>query len=951
MPMQENHYNFSEIEKKWRKHYEQKRPFRFIGDLENEKSPNKENASNKEKFYCLEMFPYPSGRLHMGHLRNYTVGDVIARLKRAKGFDVLHPIGWDAFGLPAENAAMEKKTHPAKWTASNIDVMRQQIKLLGFSYDFDREISTASEDYYRWGQWIFLKLHEKGLVYRKEAWVNWDPVDKTVLANEQVGEGGIAWRSKAVVVRKKIEQWYIKTTAYAKELYDDLDKLKGWGENVKNMQRNWIGKSTGAVLYFSYGKERFPVFTTRPDTIYGATFMAIAFDHENLDHYLNLSDAKKKELATFLEECKSINQKEDYEKKGFFTGSHIKNPITEEQVPLYVANFVLSDYGTGLVMGCPAHDQRDYEFAKKYGIEIRTVVKAVAAADKEVEKQAEGKKAYDGSGIMVNSPLIDGLEIKQAIKKIIEVVKKEGKGHGETNYRLKDWLISRQRYWGNPIPVLWESKAGGPNAHAPTATKEDSTQEDLDNLDKKGFRYHLVKEEDLPVRLPTDFDFNNVSNPLKNLKEFAEVKKDGKTFFRESDTMDTFTCSAWYFLRFLDAHNDKKPFSEKIAKRWMPVDQYIGGIEHACMHLLYARFFYKALRDMGLVKGDEPFANLLSQGMVLAKSYFSKQALRYFAPDELGKDKSRCPVTGGEIISRVEAMSKSKKNGVDPTDVVKKYGADATRLAILFAAPIERDMEWDEKTIEGCQRFLNKAFKMAEQLKEKAKELGLELPLKLDFESVDAHSHQRPLGIKFIRQTAIMTHKVEGDIERSQFNTPISAMMIFLNETQPLAEKIDDHADLELALCGFYSFLISLNLYCPFSSEEMNKQLFGDRPLYDARWKRYSAALLKDQFITIAVQVNGKLRSTIEIEQTEGTDQSKGISGDKFLAAKSEEMKAAEKKKSAVEVAQKKGMDDDGKKFIIEQCQKQENVAKFLEGKTIVKTIYVPEKLVNFVVK
>ena len=889
-------------DKKWRDHYRKEKPFAFVDD------------TSKPKYYCLEMFPYPSGRLHMGHVRNYTAGDILARYKRAKGYCVLHPIGWDAFGLPAENAAIAQGVHPAKWTFENIDVMRGQLEELGFSYDYDSEVTTASEDYYYWGQWAFIQFYKNQLVCRKEGWVNWDPVDKTVLANEQVGEGGVAWRSGAVVERKKIEQWYFETTKYAKELYDSLDRLSGWSDNVKNMQRNWIGKSSGAIINFSVNQKPFPIFTTRPDTLFAATFMAIAFDHPELDSYVDFEKIDKAALKEFLEKCQKINQREDFEKEGFFTGLYAKHPILDKKIPIYIANFVLLDYGTGLLMGCPAHDERDHAFAKKYNIEIIEVVKPFSKTPPpsgssikslpENDVKSVQQEAYMGDGYMVNSQFLNGLKKDEAIERMIVYLQEKGLGERKTTYRLKDWLVSRQRYWGNPIPVVWEDK-------------------------EKKKSYRVLDEDELPVRLPTDFDFGSVQNPLVNLPEFSNYEGKGKKAFRESDTLDTFTCSSWYFMRFIDSKNDKMPFDRDKVNRWLPVDQYIGGIEHACLHLLYARFWHKAYRDMGLLEGDEPFSNLLSQGMVLSRSYFSKKARRYFNEKELGEDKSICPLTGDKLISRIEAMSKSKKNGVDPSEVVGNYGADTIRMSMMFAAPIEREMVWDNKTPEGCYRFLQKVERFAfALLEEKDSQQNKE-------NIVSKNNKLNPATASTITATASTTtndqmmkgksrgeeeemlkvafsemlQKIEEDIDKKkQYNTPVSSMMIFFNVLSNFYKKNTSHQSFQLTLDIFHQFLICLNIYCPFLTEELNERLYGKKPLYDEAWPKAIQQKAQKKNVDIAIQVNGKLRATINID----------------IQLKSKE--------------------------IIKLCKEHPNVSRWIEGRAIKREIYVPNKIVNLVV-
>ncbi|XP_060085875.1 leucine--tRNA ligase-like [Ylistrum balloti] len=816
------------------------------------------------------MYPYPSGDLHMGHVRNYSIGDVLARYKQLKGFNVLHPIGWDAFGLPAENASIEKKIHPAKWVFSNIDRMREQLQQLGFSYDWSKEVCTAQSDYYRWGQWIFLKFYEKGLFYRKKSAVFWDPVDKTVLAKEQVHEG-VAWRSGAVVERREIEQWYLKITDYAQELLDELDQMGGWPERVKNMQRNWIGRSEGALINFTCQGKNFPIYTTRPDTLFGVSFMGIAFDHPDLLNYLIGNEDHHKKIKKFAEDCKKIDQNSDYVQEGIFTGSMIIHPYTQEKIPLYVTNFVLAEYGTGTIMGVPAHDERDFAFAKKYGLSIITVIK------KPSNLEVSDNKAYTGEGMLCNSHPFNDLPNKEAIGKIIDDLEKKKLGERKVQYKLKDWLISRQRYWGNPIPMLKNENG-------------EFIPEDFSNL---------------PVILPLDIKFTSGINPLEKNQDFTQVKRDGKAYHRETDTMDTFTCSSWYFLRYLDPHNEEQPFKSDIANKMMPVDQYIGGIEHACMHLLYARFFHKALRDIGLLQSKEPFQRLLTQGMVVSPSYFSPKANKYFFQHELGKNPKTCPETGVPLVIKMEKMSKSKNNGVDPLKMIDKYGADSVRLFILFAAPAEKTLEWNESGIEGCQRFILKLVRWSQMI------FLLKNSVEGSTSSIQKkESHQIIEELNTLLDRTIA--KVEDDIEKFHFNTAISSLMIFINQAS--AKKINPH-HLHDALEILRKFVTILSPFAPFICEEIYNKVLSKKgesekkSLKDSNWPHYKKNSLKLSVVVVPIQINGKVRG--KIKTTADLDQEE----------------------------------------LVKLAMQEKNVRTWLTNKTIVKRIVIPNRLINFVIK
>ncbi|MFN3966482.1 MAG: leucine--tRNA ligase, partial [Endomicrobiia bacterium] len=679
-------YDFKSIEQKWQITWQENKIFETLL-----------NSKEKPKFYCLVMFPYPSGHLHMGHVRNYIIGDVIAQYKRMKGFNVFHPIGWDAFGLPAENAAIKNNIHPKKWTKENIDYMRKQLKQLGISYDWSREISTCEPEYYKWNQWLFIKMFEKGLAYRKSAPVNWCPECKTVLANEQV-ENGACWRCGSNVLEKDLEQWFLKITQYAEELLDGHKLLEeGWPEEVLIMQKNWIGKSVGAEVDFTVGSEKIRIFTTRPDTLFGATFLVLSPEHIFLK---KLGLHNKPEIKEYIENSKKKTRNEriaNREKTGVFTGLYATNPVNNEKIPVWVADYVLMEYGTGAIMCVPAHDQRDWEFAKRYNLKIKEVIKS---PDSNIEKQA-----YEGEGIMINSGEFNGLESEKGREEITKWLEKKGTGIKKVNYRLKDWLISRQRYWGTPIPIVYCKNCG-------TVP---------------------VSEDELPVVLPENVKITGTGeSPLKYVPEFVNTKcpKCSSPAKRETDTMDTFVDSSWYFLRYCDPKNEDLPFDKKIIDYWVPVDQYIGGIEHACMHLMYARFFHKVLRDLGFLSSDEPFTRLLTQGMV----------------------------TLGGV-----AMSKSRGNIVEPDEVIEKYGVDTLRLFILFAAPPEKQLEWSDQAIEGCWRFLNRIWRLKEMIYENNQK------------SISLSQQEKDKILRKLHQTI---KKVTEDIEkRYQFNTAIAHIM------------------------------------------------------------------------------------------------------------------------------------------------------------------------------
>ncbi len=741
-----------------------------------------EADESKEKFYCLTMFPYPSGRLHMGHVRNYTIGDVISRYQRMNGKNVLQPMGWDAFGLPAENAAIKNKTAPARWTYSNIDYMRGQLQRLGFGYDWSRELATCRPEYYRWEQWFFTELYKKGLVYRKESTVNWCPNDKTVLANEQVIDG-CCWRCDSHVEQRKIPQWFVKITAYADELLADLDQLDDWPDAVKAMLRNWIGRSEGVELAFGIdNNEPLRVYTTRPDTLMGVSYVAVAAGHP-----LAIQAAENNAgVAAFIKECQQTKvaeaELETLEKKGICTGLYAKHPITGDQVPVWIANFVLMGYGTGAVMAVPAHDERDHAFAKKYDLPIKQVITPLDGSDINLDEDA-----FTDHGKLVNSGEFDGLEFDAAFNAIADWLESRNLGERRVNYRLRDWGVSRQRYWGAPIPMVHDANG------------------DL----------QPVAKDDLPVVLPEDVTLNGIENPIKSNPEWAKTTLNGEAATRETDTFDTFMESSWYYARYCSPRDDSQMLDPKQTGYWLPVDQYIGGIEHAVMHLLYARFFHKLLRDTGLVTGDEPFKRLLCQGMVL-------------------KDGSK--------------MSKSKGNTVDPQELIERYGADTVRLFIMFAAPPEQSLEWNDDGVEGAHRFLKRLWRLVHEQAERegSRELNIE---QLDKAAKDLR-----------RKTHETIAKVSDDISRRYtFNTAIAAVMELCNAIN--AYKGDDVAVRQEAL---EAAILLLSPIVPHICHQLWHSLGHDDAAVTAAWPQVDKAALVKDSIELVVQVNGKLRSRVE---------------------------------------------------------------------------------------
>lgn len=887
-------YNPNEIEKKWQDKWAEKDVF---------KSENK--ADGKENYYVLEMFAYPSGKLHVGHLRNYAIGDAIARYKKMKGFNVLHPFGWDSFGLPAENAAIDHGAHPGKWTKANIDNMRRQLKLMGLSYDWDRELSTYTPEYYKWNQKFFIEMYKKGLVYKKKSFVNWCPDCNTVLANEQV-EDGKCWRhSKTDVIQKELSQWYFKITDYAEELLTGHEELRGhWPEQVLTMQKNWIGKSTGSEVDFildykfennghthlklnDKGEVVISVFTTRPDTLYGVTYATVAPEHPLVEEViLKENPSIREKVEAMRNEDKIARTAEDKEKEGVFSGLYVINPVNGEKVQLWVANYVLMDYGTGAVMAVPAHDERDFQFAKKYNLDLKIVVNPVDKNGNLEEVSVEKmENALINSGVLVNSGEFDGLNNSEAKEKITEKLEKIGFGKKTVNYRLHDWLISRQRYWGTPIPVIYD---------------EDGN-------------IYLEEEENLPVKLPTDIEFNGKGNPLETSEEFKNViLPNGKKGRRETDTMDTFVDSSWYYLRYLDSHNADKPFEKADADAWTPVNQYIGGIEHAVMHLLYARFFHKSLRDLGYVDTNEPFKKLLTQGMVLGPSFYSQNERRYLFPREAEfKDGKAFSIeTGEELVTKVEKMSKSKNNGVDPEEIVKEYGADSSRVFTLFAAPPEKELEWNMNGLAGAYRFINRLYLLvsgtAEFSDHNAKSenhYGVELK--------NRNQKDEEIQKKLHQTVKKVTESIEDDFH---FNTAIAAVMELLNDMTTYKQEVIDKDNISSESKKIWREVLEKTIlliapFAPHVADELWAYLGNETFTFEEEWPKYDEELTKDHTFNLVIQVNGKVRDMVSAQI--------GISK------------------------------DDAEKLAFES----EKAKKFIDGKEVVKVIVVPNKLVNVVVK
>lgn len=860
--MQEQ-YRPEDLEGKVQQHWDTKKTFQVTED------------ASKEKFYCLSMFPYPSGRLHMGHVRNYTIGDVISRYQRMQGKNVLQPIGWDAFGLPAENAAIKNKTAPAPWTYDNIEYMKNQLKMLGFGYDWKREIATCKPEYYRWEQWFFTKLYEKGLVYKKTSSVNWCPNDQTVLANEQVIEG-CCWRCDTKVEQKEIPQWFIKITDYADQLLSDLDGLNEWPDMVKTMQRNWIGRSEGVDITFDIDgmDDTLTVYTTRPDTFMGVTYVGIAAGHP----LAQKAAENNPELAAFINECRNTKVAEaelaTMEKKGVATGLYAIHPLNGRKVPVWVANFVLMGYGTGAVMAVPAHDQRDYEFATKYSLPIDAVIKPADGSELDISAQA-----YTEKGILFNSGEFDDLDFDGAFNAVADKLNSIGKGERRVNFRLRDWGVSRQRYWGAPIPMI---------------TLEDGT-------------VIPTPEDMLPVVLPEDVTMDGVQSPIKADPEWAKVTVNGQPALRETDTFDTFMESSWYYSRYTCPDYNDGMLNPAAANYWLPVDQYIGGIEHATMHLLYFRFFHKLLRDAGLVNSDEPAKRLLCQGMVLADAFYhtgSNGERIWVSPtdaiiterDDKGRILKAQDQDGHELVyAGMSKMSKSKNNGIDPQEMVEKYGADTVRLFMMFASPAEMTLEWQESGVEGANRFLKRLWRLAFE------HLAQGPVSALDVAALNAD--QKALRRDLHKTIA----KVSDDIGRRQtFNTAIAAVMELMNKLTRMPQETEqDRALLQEALMAVVRMLYPITPHICFA---LWQELGGEGDIDVAPWPVADEAAMVEDSKLVVVQVNGKLRGKVTVAADATEEQVKEVA---FADA---------------------------------------NIAKHMEGVSIRKVIYVPGKLLNVVV-
>ena len=859
----QQHYRPDLIEPAVQQYWAENKVFKAIKD------------TSKEKYYCLSMFPYPSGRLHMGHVRNYTIGDVVSRYQRMNGKNVLQPIGWDAFGLPAEGAAIKNKTAPAKWTYENIEYMKNQLKMLGFGYDWDREIATCRPEYYKWEQWFFTELYKKGLVYKKTSTVNWCPNDETVLANEQVHEG-CCWRCDTPVEQKEIPQWFIKITDYAEQLLSGLDQLPQWPDMVKTMQRNWIGRSEGVEITFDVADtaEKVAVYTTRPDTFYGVSYLGIAAAHPLAD----LAAEKNPQLAEFIREAKNAKVAEadlaTMEKKGMATGLFAIHPLTSEKLPIWVANFVLMHYGTGAVMAVPAHDQRDFEFAQKYGLPIKQVIAPLA--DEEIDLT---KQAFVEHGKLVNSAEFDGLDFDAAFNGIADKLEKLGVGKRQVNYRLRDWGVSRQRYWGAPIPML--TLPNGETVPAPI--------------------------EDLPIILPEDVVMDGVKSPIKADPNWAKTTFNGEPALKETDTFDTFMESSWYYARYTSPSYAEGMLDKDEANYWLPVDQYIGGIEHATMHLLYFRFFHKLLRDAGFVTSDEPAQKLLCQGMVLADAFYYTSPTNeriWVSPtqvtlerDEKGRIIKATDPEGRELVhTGMTKMSKSKNNGIDPQEMVEKYGADTVRLFMMFASPAEMTLEWQESGVEGAKRFLGRVWNLVYEYSQN--------PAKTALDVTTLSADQKALRRDVHKTIA----KVSDDIGRRQtFNTAIAAVMELMNKlTRAPLESEQDRAVMAEALSAVVRMLYPITPHICF---ELWKALGNESNIDHAEWvKADEAAMVEDEKL-IVVQVNGKVRGKVTV--------------------------AADADEETVKTV----------------AFADENVKKFTDNTQIVKVIYVPGKLLNVVVK
>jgi leucyl-tRNA synthetase len=831
-----NKYDFKATESKWQKIWDDKKLFKASED------------TSKEKYYVLEMFPYPSGRIHMGHVRNYTLGDVVARHKMNQGYNVLHPMGWDAFGLPAENAAMKNKSHPGTWTRQNIDVMREQFKPMGLSIDWDREISTCEPEYYKHEQKMFLDFFKKDLAYRKEAWVNWDPVENTVLANEQVIDGK-GWRSGAPVERKKLSQWSLRITKYADELLEAIKGLERWPEKVRIMQDNWIGKSQGARVFFDIKdrEEKLEVFTTRPDTLFGASFCAISAQHPLATELAE----NNPELAAFIHECNALGTSEAVietaEKKGFDTGLKVQHPFAKEfeeltgvtEMPIYVANFVLMEYGTGAIFACPAHDQRDLDFARKYNLPVRTVVAPNDIEDVDAfakEHDENGTEAFVGEGTAIHSAFLNGLSVKEGIAKAIEKLEEISKGEGTIQFRLRDWGVSRQRYWGCPIPVIHCDTCG----------------------------IVPVPDDQLPVLLPDDVEFDKPGNPIANHPTWKHTKCPlcGKDAERETDTFDTFFESSWYFARFCSPQTTDVPYDRAAVDYWMPVDQYIGGVEHAVLHLLYSRFFTRAMKECGYIGLDEPFDGLFTQGMICHETYQDASG-EWIYPGEVEKDENgsyikisdKTPVT----IGRSEKMSKSKCNTVDPELIIDTYGADAARLFMLSDSPPDRDLEWTDAGIDGAARYIARLWRLAAEPTIPMGEAGSEKPANLGITAENA-----------VRQTHKTIASTSEDLSKFRFNTAVAGIRELTNTIAAINSN-DEGASYAYRF-GIETIARLISPMTPHIAEEIWQHLGHEKTLLEMEWPTPDTSMLQDESVTIAVQVNGKMRGKIEVAKDASND-------------------------------------------------------------------------------
>ena len=843
-------YNFKLSEEKWQKYWLKEKTFK--SDI------NK----GKKKFYCLEMFPYPSGKIHMGHVRNYTIGDVLSRYKTLQGYNVLHPMGWDSFGMPAENAAKQNNLNPKSWTEKNIEIMKSQLKMLGLSIDWDREISTCSPEYYKHQQKIFLDLYDKGLVYRKESYVNWDPVDKTVLANEQVIDGR-GWRSGAVVERKKLNQWFFKISHFSEDLLSELDKLDYWPNKVKVMQKNWIGKSYGCEIDFkiegSENVKSIKCYTTRPDTLFGFSFLALSVDHPLSKYY-----EKNEDFISFKKECSKTGTTEESiaqaTKIGFKTNLMAVNPLNDKaKVPVYFANFVLMDYGFGAVFGCPAHDQRDFDFAKKYNLEIKTVVKPLSEGD---DYQVE-KEAYTGTGKIINSEFLNGLLVPdQSIDQTIKILEDKNLGKRKTNFRLKDWGISRQRYWGCPIPIAYDEN---------------------DNVIK-------IPEKDLPVRLPESIELNTNGNPLDAQKNWKKVEINGKVYRRETDTLDTFVDSSWYFLRFCSARNIEKPFEASEIDYWMPVDQYIGGVEHAILHLLYSRFFTRAISlDNKETNLKEPFAGLFTQGMVCHQT-FKDDDDNWVYPDDVFSEDGKSYYLSKNPTKKItvgpsESMSKSKKNTIDPEKIIKLYGADAVRLFILSDSPPEKDIQWSDTGISASYKFLQKLWVLNEKIVSNKKQFT-----KFD-EDLEKFTNQ-------------IIKKFDEDLNRFGFNVVIASIYKIYSFYNKQINKEDWGSNFYK---NYTNILEIINPIIPHFSNECLEKL--NYSIKNIKWPSTNKKYLEEDTFQIVTQVNGKKRKVFSIDRS---------------------------------------ID---KETIINDIKNDDQIKKYLNNKKIIKTIYIEKKLINFIIQ